>query len=186
MKNLLDLPDNLPVPVDDGACDHLEGSRLPSIKLVSTSGRTIDFSQEPGITVAYVYPMIGRPDAPPMIGWNEIPGARGCTPQSCAFRDYYAELKKLGAQVFGISAQPLEDQKEAVTRLHLPFDLLNDSSFEYTKALGLPTFEYSAKRLIKRLTLIIASGEIRKVFYPVFPPDRNAQDVIEWLESTMR
>ena len=118
-----------------------------------------------------------------MIGWNEIPGARGCTPQSCAFRDDYSALRQLGANVYGASAQPLEDQKEAVQRLHLPFELLNDSSFALTSALNLPTFEYHSLRLIKRITLVIMDGLIRKVFYPVFPPNQNAAEVIAWLRA---
>ena len=183
MKNLLDLPDNLPVPTDDGACDHLAGSALPSIALPSTSGRKVDLGAERGIVVVYFYPMTGRPDSPPMTGWNDIPGARGCTPQSCAFRDRHAKLKELGATVYGASAQPLEDQKEAAGRLHLPFELLNDSSFEFAGALQLPTFEYASKKLIRRLTLIAEDGVIGKVFYPVFPPDQNAARVIEWLDA---
>lgn len=183
LKDLYTLPDNLPVPVDDGACAHLEGGRLPSIPLPSTSERKVDLSAETGIVVIYFYPMIGRPDAPPMLGWNEIPGARGCTPQSCAFRDQYAELRDLGAKVYGVSSQSLADQKEAVVRLHLPFELLSDSAFGLASALRLPTFEYNASRLIKRLTLIVENGAIRKVFYPVFPPNQNAADVIAWLRG---
>jgi peroxiredoxin len=127
--------------------------------------------------------MIGRPDSPPLIRWNEIPGARGCTPQSCTFRDHHTQLKSLGSQVFGVSAQPLKDQKEAKSRLRLPFELLNDSGLVLAKALGLPTFEYEKLRLIKRLTVIAKDGIIRKVFYPVFPPTQNATDVIEWLRD---
>jgi len=183
MKELHVLPDNLPVPVDDGACSHLEGMRLPSLLLESTAGRQVDLSSERGLTVVYFYPLTGRPDSPPMIGWNEIPGARGCTPQSCAFRDDYSALRQLGANVYGASAQPLEDQKEAVQRLHLPFELLNDSSFALTSALNLPTFEYHSLRLIKRITLVIMDGLIRKVFYPVFPPNQNAAEVIAWLRA---
>lgn len=183
MKDLHVLPDNLPVPVDDGACSHLEGMRLPSLTLESTAGRAIDLSSERGLTVVYFYPLIGRPDSPPMIGWNEIPGARGCTPQSCAFRDEYSALREFGAAIYGASAQPLEDQREAVQRLDLPFELLNDSSFTLTNALNLPTFEYNSLRLIKRLTLVIADGLIRKVFYPVFPPNQNAAEVTAWLRA---
>ena len=151
MKDLNVLPDNLPVPVDDGACSHLEGMQLPSSILDSTAERKVDLSSERGLTVVYFYPLIGRPDSPPMFGWNEIPGARGCTPQSCAYRDQYAELCELGVTIYGVSSQPLEDQKEAVQRLHLPFELLNDSTFALTAALNLPTFEYKSLRLIKRL-----------------------------------
>ena len=184
MKDLHVLPDNLPVPQDDGACAHLQDMRMPSISLASTADRKVDLSVESGIVVAYFYPMTGRPDAPPMTGWNEIPGARGCTPQTCAFRDHYAELCELGAKVYGVSSQSQEDQKEAVQRLHLPFELLSDNHFEMTSALRLPTFEYHSLRLIKRLTLILEDGKIRKVFYPVFPPNENAANVIAWLRSS--
>ena len=182
-KNLLVLPDNLPVPKDDGACAHLEGMQLPAIALTSTSDRKVDLNFEDGIVVVYFYPMTGKPDSPPMIGWNEIPGARGCTPQSCSYRDQYSEFLSLGVKVFGASAQSLDDQKEAVQRLHLPFELLSDSNFELANALRLPTFEYNSLRLIKRLTLIIENGTICKVFYPIFPPNENAANVIAWLRE---
>ena len=182
-RNLLVLPDDLPVPEDDGACAHLEGTEMPTIALASTSGATINIGLESGISVVYFYPMTGRPDAPPMVGWNEIPGARGCTPQSCSFRDHHAELLELGAKVYGVSSQSSEDQKEAVQRLHLPFELLSDSNFELATALRLPTFSYNSLRLIKRLTLIIKNASIRKVFYPVFPPNENAANVIAWLQN---
>ena len=180
MKDLTTLPDNLPVPVDDGACDHLPGMQLPSIALAATSGDMIDLAEQPGTVVVYFYPMIGRPDSLPLVGWNEIPGARGCTPQSCGFRDHHAELLQYAGKVYGVSAQPLEDQLEAKQRLELPFELLNDSEFALTKALRLPTFEYNGKPLIKRLTIIAVGGVIQKVFYPVFPPNKNADDVIAW------
>jgi len=183
MKDLTKLPDNLPVPIDDGACAHLPGMRIPSLPLNSTSGDMVDLSTLPGTVVLYFYPLIGRPDGPPMVGWNDIPGARGCTPQSCAFRDKFAELNDLGARVFGISAQALDEQREAKGRLKLPFDLLNDSQFVLTEAMHLPTFEYMQSRLIKRLTIVVIDGIIQKFFYPVFPPDRNAEDVIMWLEN---
>jgi peroxiredoxin len=181
MKDLHVLPDDLPVPMDDGACDHLAGRRLPSINLESTSSRKVDLGSERGVTVVYFYPLLGRPDAPPMIGWNEIPGARGCTPQSCAFRDRHAELRELGANVYGASSQALADQKEAVQRLHLPFELLSDDSLAFATAMSLPTFEYNGLRLIKRLTIVAVDGAIRKAFYPVFPPNQNPGDVIAWL-----
>lgn len=183
MKDLSKLPDNLPVPLDDGACDHLLGSHLPSVSLAATSGGTVNLGALSGTIVVYFYPMIGRPDSPPLVGWNEIPGARGCTPQSCGFRDHHTELKSFAAGVFGVSAQPLEDQKEAKNRLGLPFELLNDSSFALAKALRLPTFEYAGARLIKRLTVVAVDCTIQKVFYPVFPPDRNAEDVIAWFRN---
>ena len=183
MKDLTKLPDNLPIPTDDGACAHLLGIHIPSVSLNSTSGEIVDLSELSGTVVVYFYPMIGRPDGPPMTGWNEIPGARGCTPQSCAFRDKHLELKSFGAKVFGISAQPLDDQREAKSRLELPFELLNDGHFALTEAMHLPTFEYKKSRLIKRLTIVALEGIIRKVFYPVFPPDRNAEDVIAWFKD---
>ena len=132
-------------------------------------------------SVLYCYPRTGRPDREPPQGWNEIPGARGCTPQSCAFRDHFNELESLGAQVFGLSAQSTEDQKEAVQRLHLPFELLSDSELRFATALRLPTFQVASMTLIKRLTLILRDRKIEKVFYPVFPPDKNAGEVIDWL-----
>jgi peroxiredoxin len=183
MKDLHVLPDNLPVPQNDGACDHLQGMQIPSLSLASTADHTVDLGSESGIVVAYFYPMTGRPDGPPMISWNEIPGARGCTPQSCAFRDHHAELRSLGATVYGVSAQSSEDQREAAQRLHLPFELLSDNALELTSALRLPTFEYNSLRLIKRLTLIIEDGKIVKVFYPVFPPNENADNVMAWLRA---
>jgi peroxiredoxin len=180
MKDLTTLPDNLPVPVDDGACDHLPGLCLPSLALITTSGDKINLAALPGTIVVYFYPMIGRPDSQPLVGWNEIPGARGCTPQSCAFRDHHTELTRFAKGVFGVSAQPLEDQIEAKHRLELPFELVNDSDFALTNALRLPTFEYAGSKLIKRLTLIAVDGIIQKVIYPVFPPNRNAEDVLAW------
>jgi len=187
MKDLTKLPDDLPVPEDDGACADLPGKRFPSIPLQAVSGGSIDPGSFPGTVVIYFYPMIGSPDSPPLVGWNEIPGARGCTPQSCAFRDHHRELLASGVRaVFGVSAQPLLDQKEASERLHLPFELLNDSKFELATALQLPTFRYQKETFIKRLTLIVTDGVIEKVFYPVFPPDRNVVDVIEWLAQRKR
>jgi peroxiredoxin len=184
--NLHELPKNLPVPQDDGACDHLAGMKLPSIALPSTRGRTVDLSSLGGATVIYVYPRTGRPDREPTPGWNDIPGARGCTPQSCAFRDHHEELKRAGAaQVFGLSTQDGAYQREAVERLHLPFELLSDEKLAFAQALELPTFEVGGMKLIKRLTLILRGGVIAKVFYPVFPPDRNAADVLAWLAAAV-
>lgn len=183
MKDLDVLPPDLPAPVDDGACDHLPGATLPAVPLPGTSGAATDPSALPGTTVIYFHPMIGRPDGPPLPGWNDIPGARGCTPQSCAFRDHHAELGALGAAVYGVSVQPTADQREAAARLHLPFELLSDERLELARALELPTFEYGGRILIKRLTLIVRDGAIAKVFYPVFPPDRNAADLVAWLRD---
>ncbi len=180
--NIHQLPQDLPVPVDDGACDHLPGTKLSAVALRATSGRMVDLAGFPGRTVVYCYPRTGRPDVELPQGWNEIPGARGCTPQSCAFRDHHAELQALGASVFGLSTQTTEYQREAVNRLHLPFDLLSDSELRFTTALRLPTFRVESMTLIKRLTLVIKDGRVEKVFYPVFPPDKNADEVIEWLK----
>lgn len=185
MKNLYKLPDDLPIPVDDGACDHLPGSRIPSVSLKGTTDTITDLGSIEGTVVIFFYPMNGRPDLPPMIGWNDIPGARGCTPQSCSFRDNSSRLEKLGVKVIGISSQPLLDQKEANVRLNLPFELLNDSQLELTKAMNLPTFEYDSSTYIKRITIIAENGVIKKTFYPVFPPDKNVNDVIEWLEHNI-
>src|SRR5918997_4685210 len=179
--NPYELPEGLPVPTDDGAADHLPGMRLPPVPLISTAGDVVDLAALPGRTVVYCYPMTGRPgsDLPP--GWDEIPGARGCTPQSCSFRDHHAELRALGARVFGLSTQSTEYQREAAGRLHLPFDLLSDEGLAFAGTLELPTFEVEEMTLIKRLTLVIDDGRIEKVFYPVFPPNENAQEVVGWL-----
>jgi peroxiredoxin len=185
-QNPYELPNDLPVPEDDGAADHLPGMRLPSVPLASTSGEIVDLSVLPGRTGVYCYPMTGRPDRSLPAGWDEIPGARGCTPQSCSFRDHHAELRSLGASVFGSSTQDTEYQREAATRLHLPFALLSDSDLAFAGALGLPTFEVDGMVLLKRLTLVIDEGWIEKVFYPVFPPDRSAEEVVEWLEDPGR
>jgi peroxiredoxin len=184
------LPDDLPVPTDDGACDHLAGMVLPSIPLRATDGQQIDLAALRGRTVVYVYPRTGRPDYPGSAAWDAIPGARGCTPQSCGFRDHYAELRSLGASaIFGLSTQATDYQREAVERLHLPFPLLSDSRLVLTRTLRLPTFEFEpyaeeSSMHLKRMALIIFDGRIEKVFYPVFPPDRNAEDVINWLRTT--
>ena len=180
--NLYELPKDLPVPQDDGACAHLAGSKLPAVTLRSTAGASVDLSRLAGRTVVYCYPRTGKPDQEMPEGWNAIPGARGCTPQSCAFRDHYQELKRAGAaQVYGLSAQDTAYQREAVERLHLPFELLSDEKLELARALRLPTFEVAGVTLIKRLTLIIDDGVVTKVFYPVFPPDANAAEVERWL-----
>jgi peroxiredoxin len=157
--------------------------RLPSVSLTSTSDEHIDLSALAGITVVYCYPLTGRPDRALPQGWDEIPGARGCTPQSCAFRDHHAELRDLGSRVFGLSTQDSAYQREAAERLNLPFGLLSDDKLEFVGALGLPTFEAEGMTLVKRLTMIIEDGEILKVFYPVFPPGRNAEEVIGWLSD---
>jgi len=177
------LPEDLPRPVDDGAADHLSGLTLPPLALTATDGREVMLNALSGRTVIYVYPMTGRPGVPLPEGWDTIPGARGCTPQSCAFRDHHAELRALGAAVYGLSAQDSAYQREARERLHLPFELLSDPALQLAAALRLPTFEAAGMRLYKRLTLILDGARIAKVFYPVFPPDRNAQDVADWLRA---
>ena len=180
--NVYELPKDLPVPQDDGACAHLTGMRLPSVALLATNGQYVDLSALSGRTVVYCYPRTGRPDHNPPAGWDAIPGARGCTPQSCSFRDHHAELLALGAgAIYGLSTQDTAYQREAVERLHLPFELLSDERLAFARALNLPTFEVEGMELIKRLTLIIHEGTIEHVFYPVFPPDANAPDVIHWL-----
>ena len=182
-ENIHEVPQGLPVPTDDGACDHLPGMRLPSVSLMSTAADQVDLSALTGTTIVYCYPLTGRPDQNLPPGWDEIPGARGCTPQSCAFRDHHAELRELGARVFGLSTQDTAYQREASGRLHLPFLLLSDEKREFTRALELPTFEAEGMTLIKRLTLVIEEGEILKVFYPVFPPGKNAEEVADWLSE---
>jgi peroxiredoxin len=183
MANLTDLPSDLPRPVDDGACDHLPGSPMPSVRLPSTAGGLVDLGAlSAPRTVIYCYPRTGRPGQPSPDGWDAIPGARGCTPQSCAFRDHHSELDALGAEVYGLSTQTTDYQREMAERLHLPFEVLSDASFVFVKALRLPIFEAGGMRLVKRLTLIIREQRIEHVFYPVFPPDASAAQVIDWLE----
>ena len=178
-----ELPKNLPRPVDDGAAAHLEGMDLPDLSLPSTDSTIVNLASLPGRCVIYVYPMTGRPGVPLPDGWDAIPGARGCTPQSCGFRDHFAELKALGAAVFGLSSQTSDYQREARDRLNLPFHLLSDKALRLKDSLRLPTFTVAGMELFKRLTLIAEHGRIRKVFYPVFPPDRNVDDVLAWLRK---
>jgi peroxiredoxin len=175
------LPNNLPAPENDGACDHLDGMSMPSIALPSTAGDAVNFANLAGLVVVYIYPRTGRPDQALPTGWNEIPGARGCTPQSCAFRDHHDEILRYGARVFGLSTQSTEYQKEAVERMRLPFNLVSDAKLEFRGALDLPIFEVDAMVLIKRTTIIVNNAVIKKVFYPVFPPDQNANEVLKWL-----
>lgn len=178
------LPPNLPAPADDGAADHLAGMALPEVRLPSTLGGAVDLAElAQGCLVAYVYPRTGTPGRPLPAGWDDIPGARGCTPQSCAYRDSLAELTALGATVAGISTQHAGEQSELAGREHIPFHLLSDSGLLLREALRLPTFEVEGTALYKRLTLIAEGGTIAKVFYPVFPPDRNAAEVLAWLAS---
>jgi peroxiredoxin len=176
------LPPGLPAPVDDGAADHLLGSEIPSLTLAATTGAGVDLASAAVATlVLYVYPRTGPAGAAPSPEWDAVPGARGCTPQSCAFRDLHAELRALGASVLGLSAQPLEEQREFAERVHLPYPLLSDPDLRLAAALDLPVFEFEGTRLYKRITLIVRSGRVAKTFYPVFPPDRNAAEVSAWL-----
>jgi len=184
LHNPLDLPDDLPVPVDDGAARHLAGLALPDVTLTATDGAGINLARLPGRTVVYIYPRTGRPGQALPTGWNGIPGARGCTPQSCSFRDHFDELRSLGVrQLYGLSTQDSDYQREAAERLHLPFAILSDAEFALQRALRLPTFEVDGMVLLKRIALVIDNGRIAKVFYPVFPPDRSAAEVIEWLRA---
>lgn len=179
------LPTDLPAPQDDGAARHLAGLKLPSVPLMATDGAQVDLSRLTGRTVVYIYPRTGVPGQPLLDGWDAIPGARGCTPQSCAFRDHFAELKGLGvARLYGLSTQDSDYQREAVDRLHLPFPILSDAALDLVRAIGLPTFTVAGMTLLKRMTLVIEDGVITKVFYPVFPPDKNAEEVIAWLRAS--
>ncbi len=178
------LPANIPAPQDDGAARHLTGMKLPDLALPATRSGAFNLSVIGGRTVLYIYPRTGVPgvDLPP--GWDDIPGARGCTPQSCSFRDHFAELKDLGVgYVFGLSTQDTDYQREAAERLHLPFPVLSDAELKFTRALNLPTFMAAGMTLLKRMAWVIDDGVITKVFYPVFPPDQSAAEVVAWLRS---
>lgn len=185
MTNLNQLPQNLPIPKDDGLADHLSGLKLPSIVLPATNGKRIDLSAVTGYVVIYCYPMTGRPDVALPAGWDEIPGARGCTPQSCSFRDHYQELQALGSEVVGLSTQATDYQKEMVERLHLPFAVLSDSHLEFKHALNLPIFEAAGMSLLKRLTMIAKDGMIVAVHYPIFPSDSDPIWVMEYLKNNI-
>lgn len=183
--DLYRLPAGLPVPVDDGAAKHLPHMMVPPVALPSTRGRDVvlaDESQQRRVVV-YAYPRTGEPDKDTPPGWDAIPGARGCTPQSCGFRDVHAEFARLGAAVFGLSTQTTEYQREMAERLHLPFEVLSDSAFRLQRALKLPTFDVAGMTLLKRLTLVLFRGEVEHVFYPVFPPDQSARTVLDWLRA---
>ncbi len=176
--------DTIPAPVNDGSASHLEGMPIPNVALPSTGGGQVNLGLLSGWSVLFFYPMTGRPDVPLPDGWDDIPGARGCTPQSCAFRDLSQELADKGVSaVFGISTQSTEYQQEAADRLHLPFALLSEAELQLTTALRLPTMEVDGKLLVKRLTLVLHGTQIKRVFFPVFPPDRNAADVLKFMES---
>jgi peroxiredoxin len=179
------LPADLPVPQDDGAARHLAGLRLPAMALPATDGAQVDLAALADRTVVYIYPRTGRPGTALPDGWDAIPGARGCTPQSCSFRDHFAELKALGvANLFGLSTQDTAYQREAVERLHLPFAILSDEGHHLARALRLPTFTVDGMVLLKRMVLVIDDGVIAKAFYPVFPPDESAAVVTAWLRAS--
>jgi peroxiredoxin len=181
------LPTDLPVPEDDGAADHLPGAEMPHLSLPSTAGTELDLRQESeGTLVLYVYPRTGKPGEPLLPGWDDIPGARGCTPESCSFRDHAADIERLGARVLGLSAQSLEDQHEFAERVGLPYPILSDTNLELAEALRLPTFETSGLKLYKRITLIVREHKIVHVFYPVFPPDEAAATVLSRLQADAR
>jgi peroxiredoxin len=177
------LPDDLPIPEDDGACDHLPGRALPALRLTATTGGSVDLADvgTEGTAVLFIYPRTGKPGEPLPPGWDLIPGARGCTPQSCAFRDLHGEFADKGVEVLGLSAQSPDDQAEFAERVHLPFAVLSDPELRLAEALGLPTFEVAGMTLYKRVSLVIRDGLIARAFYPVFPPDRNAAEVLAWL-----
>jgi peroxiredoxin len=189
MPNFVETPDwsSLPRPTDDGAASHLLGQRMASVALPATDGRAVNPAALPGRVVIYAYPRTGLPEVPNPEGWDAIPGARGCTPQSCAFKDHYHELRALGVSaVFGLSTQDSDYQREAATRLHLPFPLLSDDQLRLTRAMKLPTFAVGTMAVLKRFTLIVQDGQVQRVFYPVFPPDQNAAEVVAWLADPGR
>jgi len=184
-QNWTTLPEGLPVPTDDGAAAHLAGMKLPPIALAATTGGTVDLSSQRGRTVVFAYPRTGQPGKPlPTPDWDMIPGARGCTPHTCAFRDLYAEFEALRCAVYGLSTQDTAYQREMTERLHVPFPVLSDAGLELTRALRLPTFTVAGEVLLKRLAWVADDGRISKVFYPVFPPDQNADEVLKWIRGT--
>ncbi len=184
MDKSFELPPNLPIPEDDGSCAHLEGTSMPSLVLHTTDEREVNFSELAKTpTVIFIYPRTGIPTERASDDWDLIPGARGCTPQSCGFRDLYNDFKQLGYNVFGLSCQTTEYQQEFVERNHIPFEIISDEDFAFTDQLELPTFEYHGMKLIKRMAMVLDQGLIEKVFYPVFPPDKNAEVVLDWIKK---
>ena len=183
MTDINKLPENLPVPEDDGGSSHLIGTKIATIELRSTNGLNVDLGSIKGKVVIYCYPMTGRPDVPLPDGWNEIPGARGCTPQSCSYRDHYKEFQELGVEVYGLSTQTTAYQKEMVDRLSLPFNVLSDSQMELTQSINLPTFVVTGMVLLKRLTMVVEDSMIKSVHYPIFPSDSDPDWVLGYLEN---
>lgn len=185
MSDYMSLPSDLPVPGDDGAAAHLPGTAMPHLTLTATDGSDVTLDQlGAGRTVLYIYPLSGRPGVDLPTGWNDIPGARGCTPEACGFRDHFAQLREAGAEnVYGLSSQSTDYQGELAQRLELPFTILSDPDLALGAALDLPTFTADGNRLYKRLTLIVAGGRIEHVFYPIFPPNQHAGEVLEWLRA---
>jgi peroxiredoxin len=189
VNDLLQLPADLPVPRDDGATDHLRGRRIPEdVELIATSGRVVRLADLTGITVLFIFPRMGQPGREPAGGydaWNAIPGARGCTPHACSYRDHFHDLTVLGVRVFGLSAQSPADQREAAERLGLPFDLLSDVAIALGRRLRQPTFSFGGETLYRRHTLILVDGRIEHVFYPIFPPNEDATNVLAWLRARL-
>lgn len=182
-SSYLDLPDNLPVPQDDGAADHLVGKKIDAIQLLATNGLKVDLSELTGTTVVFIYPMSGVPGVALPDGWDDIPGARGCTPQACSYRDNYEQLKKHVDNLFGLSVQSSEYQKELKDRVELPYEILSDEDLKLAKALKLPTFDVNSMRLLKRLTLIIKDGVIIQKHYPVFPSNKDVNWVLNFFSA---
>jgi len=180
-SSYLDLPENLPVPLDDGAADHLDGVKLKQVLLKATNEEVIDLSRLKGITVVFIYPMTGVPGVALPDGWDDIPGARGCTPQACSYRDNYPKLKKHLDHLFGLSVQSSEYQRELRDRVELPYEILSDSDFKFANSIKLPTFQAHSMKLLKRLTLIIKDGVITKHHYPVFPSNKDIDWVLDQL-----
>lgn len=183
MANLNQLPANLPIPQDDGAANHLPGMRLPRLSLCATTGKELNLGEIKGRLVIYCYPMTGQPNVALPEGWDQIPGARGCTPQSCSFRDHYQELQSLGVEIVGLSVQSTAYQQEMADRLHLPFPVVSDADYQFQRALQLPTFITAGMTLLKRITLIANDGVIEAVHYPIFPSDSDPAWVISYLKK---
>jgi len=183
MTNLNQLPSDLPIPHNDGATHHLKGMKLPPVSLNATNGEVVHLGEIKGKLVIYCYPMTGQPNVALPDGWDQIPGARGCTPQSCSYRDHYQALKDLGAEVIGLSVQSSDYQREMANRLHLPFPVVSDADYQFQKALNMPTFEAAGMTLLKRVTLIANHGVIEAVHYPIFPSDSDAAWVIDYLKT---